>query len=75
MSPSPSQSKHDLYTFGETIKDYIALLGAIRVRTGVRGEVEEEEEGERKERVKGGGGRGEQTLLALTPPLLLLGCL
>ena len=29
------QTKHDLFTFGETIKDYIALLGAIRVRVSL----------------------------------------
>ena len=46
---SPPQSKHDLFTFGETIKDYIALLGAIRVRTGGGGGEE-----------KGGGGEGSE---------------
>ena len=25
------QIKQDLFTFGETVKDYISLLGAIRV--------------------------------------------
>jgi sorting nexin-1/2 len=30
------QTKHDLFTFGETIKDYIALLGAIRAAFGMR---------------------------------------
>ena len=36
MTLSSHQIKQDLFTFGETVKDYIALLGAIRVSHGHR---------------------------------------